>query len=86
MESEEPKLQFSPSGAPIQPRLVKDMPSGSPVYDDAEDWASCVTESILYDTQDAISWNNQVIDINFPSLFQNVNGFDMDSQMDMQPK
>jgi len=83
MEVEEPKL---PSGPTAQPGMVKDIPNESPVYDDAEDWASCVTESILYDTQDALPWNNQVMDMNYPSLSQYANGFGLDPHLGLQPK
>ena len=83
MGVEESRAQSSQSGASTEPRLVKDMPNESPNYDDAEEWVSCVTESIPYDMHDALSWNDQVIDMDYASLFRDVFEFNLSS---VQPK
>ena len=86
MDIKEPKLQLPQGGASAQPRLVNDMPNGSPIYDDAEEWSSCVTESIPYDMYDALSWNYQVVDMGYTSLFQDMFEFNLDHQSSVPPK
>ena len=69
MDVQEPRLPFSQGGVPAHPKLAKNMPSTSAASDDGEEWSSYVTEPIPYDIHDALSWNDQVTDMEFASLF-----------------
>ncbi|KAL3421156.1 fungal specific transcription factor [Phlyctema vagabunda] len=84
--AQEPKLAMPQQGVPAQARVVNGPLNGTPVYDDAEDWSSCVTESIACDKQDVLSWNSQVIDVAYSSLFGGLSDYEFNSQLFVLPK
>ena len=86
MDVQEPRLPFSQGGLPTQPKLAKDTPSTSAASDDGEEWSSYVTEPIPYDIHDALSWNDQAIDMEYASPFRDMFQFNLNPQSNVQPK
>lgn len=79
MTIDEPLSQSTlvPEGS-FQPDPIGEQEYESPLHDDGRDESSKAAESIQYDWRDSLAWNNQLIDINYVSMFRNNFDFPLD--------
>ena len=57
---------------PIEPREAMDITSAGPGSEDGDEYSSCATETMSYGLQNATAWNDQVIEMDYASLFRDV--------------
>ncbi|PVH81107.1 hypothetical protein DL98DRAFT_625909 [Cadophora sp. DSE1049] len=72
MDIEEPRLTLPRENMPSEPELVKDITSASLASENGEEWSSCATETMSYGLQNAMAWNDQVIEMDYASLFRDM--------------
>ncbi|RFU33710.1 hypothetical protein B7463_g2632, partial [Scytalidium lignicola] len=69
------------SDASMQPELFREAVYESPLGDEGRDGSSKAESiQIPYDWRDSMTWSNQLVDVNYLSLFRNNYEFPLDSQ------